>query len=146
MVLFSERYGYTKPSDVLIRETITEEIVNGICSCYDYLYDWLEENDLYNSFGETYAKMELYLWTHFLDRRRNDFYSYGGHAKVAINIIKDANLPWFKRLDAVEITLKWLLSCVESDTELKPLLRISQNSLIMNLSGITMLIELWAER
>ena len=37
MALFSERYGYTKPSDVLIRETITEEIVNGICSCYDYL-------------------------------------------------------------------------------------------------------------
>ena len=115
MALFSERYGYTKPSDVLIRETITEEIVNGICSCYDYLYEWLNIIDSYNSLGETYAEMELYLWTHFLDRRRNDFYSHGDHAVVATNIIKDAKLPWFKRLDAVEITLKWLLSCVESD-------------------------------
>ena len=124
MALFSERYGYTKPSDVLIRETITEEIVNGICSCYDYLYEWLNKIDSYNSLGETYAEMEMYLWTHFLDRRRNDFYSHGGHAVVATNIIKDAKHPWFKRLDAVEITLKWLLSCVESDRRIET---IAQN-------------------
>ena len=29
MVLFSERYGYTKPSEVLIRETITKVINAG---------------------------------------------------------------------------------------------------------------------
>ena len=33
MALFSERYGYTKPSEVLIREKITTEIENVICSC-----------------------------------------------------------------------------------------------------------------
>ena len=37
MVLFSERYGYTKPSDVIIRERITPEIQNAICNCYDDL-------------------------------------------------------------------------------------------------------------
>lgn len=37
MKLFSERYGYTKPSDVIIREKITPEIQNAICSCYDKL-------------------------------------------------------------------------------------------------------------
>jgi hypothetical protein len=35
MVLFSERYGYTHPSDVIVREQITPEIQNAICSCYD---------------------------------------------------------------------------------------------------------------
>jgi hypothetical protein len=30
MALFSERYGYTKPSDVIIRERITPEIQNAI--------------------------------------------------------------------------------------------------------------------
>ena len=115
MALFSERYGYTKPSEVLIRETITEEIVNGICSCYDYLYEWLNKIDSYNSLGETYADMEMYLWTHFLDRRRNDFYSHGGHAVLVTNIINDPEFPWFKRLDVVELSLKWLLSRVEND-------------------------------
>lgn len=38
MGLFSERYGYTKPSDVIIRERITPEIQNAICSCYDKLH------------------------------------------------------------------------------------------------------------
>ena len=39
MALFSERYGYTKASDVIIREKITPEIQNAICSCYDKLPD-----------------------------------------------------------------------------------------------------------
>lgn len=115
MSLFSERYGYTKPSDVLIRETITEEIVNSICSCYDYLYEWLNKIDTFNNFGETYGEMEMFLWMHFLNKRRNDFYSHRGHAAVATNIIMDSKLPWYKRLNAVELSLKWLLSEVKNN-------------------------------
>ena len=37
MALFSERYGYTKPSDVIIRERITPEIQNAILNCIDEL-------------------------------------------------------------------------------------------------------------
>ena len=37
MALFSERYGYKKISDVIIREKITPEIKNAICSCFDKL-------------------------------------------------------------------------------------------------------------
>jgi len=40
MKLFSERYNYTKASDVIIRETITPEIQNAICSLYDDLNDF----------------------------------------------------------------------------------------------------------
>lgn len=39
MALFSERYGYTKPVEVLIREKITEEVENALCTCYDVLED-----------------------------------------------------------------------------------------------------------
>lgn len=37
MKWFSERYGYTKPSDVIIREQITREIQNAMCSAFDVL-------------------------------------------------------------------------------------------------------------
>ena len=47
MKLFSERYGYTKPSDVIIREKITPEIQNAICSCYDKLKNRLNAIQAY---------------------------------------------------------------------------------------------------
>lgn len=34
---FSERNGYEKPSEVIIRERITPEIQNAICTYYDNL-------------------------------------------------------------------------------------------------------------
>ena len=40
MALFSERYGYVKVSDVIIRERITPEIQNAICTCFDKLEDY----------------------------------------------------------------------------------------------------------
>ncbi len=43
MALFSERYGYIKVSDVIIREKITPEIQNAICSCYDRLENAFHE-------------------------------------------------------------------------------------------------------
>lgn len=116
MAFFSERYGYTKPSDILIREQMTEEIVNGICSCYDLLRDMLCRFDSYGNYNEHYKDMELYFWTHFLNRRRKD---YNGYTEVSTSIIKDAKWPWFKRLDVVEITLKWLYCGVESDRRLE---------------------------
>ena len=47
MGLFSERYGYTKPSDVIIRERITPEIQNAICSCYDKLHKFFMNSGSY---------------------------------------------------------------------------------------------------
>ena len=59
MALFSERYGYTKPSDVIIRERITPEIQNAILTCYDDLQDILNQ---YNH-GNIYNEMDEYVWT-----------------------------------------------------------------------------------
>ena len=52
MALFSERYGYIKPSEVLIRECMPEEIVNAINSAYDILQNvlliWIDITRLMN--------------------------------------------------------------------------------------------------
>ena len=107
MALFYERYGYTKPSEVLIREKITTEIENVICSCYDVLYDALRKNYTYSE--EIYNDMELYLWTHFLNNRRNDFYgNYGGHMVVATSVIKSNDYEWFVKINMLEMSVQWL--------------------------------------
>jgi len=107
MALFSERYGYTKPSEVLIRGKITTEIENVICSCYDVLYDALRKNYTYSD--EIYNDMELYLWTHFLNNRRNDFYgNYGGHMVVATSVIKSDDYEWFIKINMLEMSVQWL--------------------------------------
>lgn len=107
MALFSERYGYTKPSDTLIREKMTEEIENALCSCYDRLGDYLRKNVSYNN--ETYKEMELFLWTNFLNERQNAFYSdYGGHRVVATCVLTEKKIAWFQKLNMVEISVKWL--------------------------------------
>lgn len=48
MALFSERYGYKNPKEVFIREHITREIENAICSAYNLLDRWLNEDDAYS--------------------------------------------------------------------------------------------------
>ena len=108
MPLFSERYGYIKPADVLIRENITDDIENAICSTYDLLEDMLRNLDSYNRSDQYYVDMEMFLWTKFLNQRRNDFYSYNGHKIVATQFVKDPNQPWNRKLDIVELSFKWL--------------------------------------
>ncbi len=61
MAKFSERYGYTRLSDVIIRENITEEIQNAICSCYDRLRDGLCSSIIGFNQTSLYNKLEKYL-------------------------------------------------------------------------------------
>lgn len=114
MALFSERYGYIKPSEVLIRECMPEEIVNAINSAYDILQNVLFNLDRYNPSNECYKDMELFMWTRFLNKRRNDFYHGFDHETVVTKIMSSADVPWYKKLDALELSVKWM-SSVEGD-------------------------------
>ena len=99
MKLFSERYGYTQPSDVIIRERITPEIQNAICSCYDnmrYSKNW-------------YTDLELYLWKYFLNNREDDFHKTIAPPVVATKFIEDSHNPWYKKLDLIEFTITYLI-------------------------------------
>ena len=65
MASFSERYGYTQTSDVIIREKITPEIQTAILNCYDRMKTTLPFIN--------YSSLEMYLWTNFLNKRDIDF-------------------------------------------------------------------------
>lgn len=109
MKLFSERYGYTKPSDIIIREEITPEIRNAICSCFDKLPERFQTLDLY--YGDNpYYDMEKYLWTYFLNQRENEFRHGNSYHIVATAFIEDENNPWYKKLDLLEVTINYLYS------------------------------------
>ena len=101
MKLFSERYGYTKPSDVIIRERITPEIQNAICSCYDMLEDY----HLYS-----YSNLELYIWKYFLNEREG----YFDEQTVATEFLEDDDKSWYKKLDLVEFSIRYLIKTEHS--------------------------------
>lgn len=104
MALFSERYGYTKASDVIIRERITPEIQNAICSCFDKL------EEIYRLAGFNGPNYELigleeYLWTHYFNERLSnfDFYEYR-----STDYIEDPSKQWFQKLDLIETCIKYM--------------------------------------
>lgn len=107
MRLFSERYGYIKPSEIIIRENITLEIQNAICSCYDRL-----QNDLFyakSSYNDDpYIDLEKYLWTFFLNNRAGEFQDGRSYHIVATAYMENNSVEWFRKLDLVEFTIKYL--------------------------------------
>ncbi|MBR4620660.1 MAG: hypothetical protein IKO46_06725 [Salinivirgaceae bacterium] len=114
MKLFSERYNYTKASDVIIREKITPEIQNAICSCYDRLRDKIFfRSGFYD--GQPYIDMDKYLWTFFLNLREGDFQDGRMYHIVATNFLEDKNNSWYRKLDIVEFTIKYLHKLGEDD-------------------------------
>ena len=106
MKLFSERYNYTKPSDVIIREQITPEIQNAICSCYDRLQELFNNSSTYNE--DPYFDMEKYLWTYFLNQREGNFQDGRMYHIVATGFLENERNSWYRKLDLVEFTIKYL--------------------------------------
>lgn len=95
MATFSERYGYTKPSNIIIRERITEEIQNAICNCLEQLNSDLRENHSgysYSFSSEPYALMEEYVWMYFLNKKQSDFLGYESR-KIVISLYLEEENP-----------------------------------------------------
>lgn len=106
MALFSERYGYKKVSDIIIREQITPEIESAICSCYDRLVTIFEQTGYISPYPQHY-KYDLYeyIWTYYFNKRLNDFkYS----ENLVSDYIEDSTVEWYEVLDVIEFTIKWL--------------------------------------
>ena len=105
--LFSERYGYTKPSDVIIREKITPEIQNAICSCYDQLPYVLFHTFKGNSMDackQEYRKLERYVWKYFFNQRENDYNRYD----EIITRYFEGRADWFLKLNLLEVSIEYL--------------------------------------
>lgn len=111
MALFSERYGYTKPSDVIIRERITPEIQNAILTCYDILKERL--NNIDRLF--IYYNLDEYIWTNFLNMRKSDWTIY---TDIISEYINNERNEWFNKLDLIEICIKYLYFRSTKDSQI----------------------------
>lgn len=109
---FSEKYGYETPSSVLIRERLTDDITNSICTGYDRLMQQMGRSH-WSTNG--YSELEEHLWCIFLNKRLNDFYTDRGHYLVATTYIEDKNNPWYKKLEVIERTLLFLKDHVDQN-------------------------------
>lgn len=110
MKWFSERYGYTKPSDVMIREQITKEIQNAICSAFDIL------PELFSNAGATYGEndyieVERFLWTQVLNERECNFSSGRNYHVASTMFIENQDKEWYEKLDLIEKVIDYLIKC-----------------------------------
>ena len=115
MALFSERYKYITPNEALIREAFPDTVANGICSCYDELKEQLERSD--RIYAGVYDAIEEYLWVFFLNKRKSDF-SLGRYKKtVATDYLLSDDNQWFKKLDLIESSIKFLYSMFSTNQD-----------------------------
>ena len=101
MPLFSERYGYIKPSDVIIRERITPEIQNAICSCFDRLEACILRSD--------FRTLEKNVWIYFLNQRAADFGEDSIYCtSVSTDYILAGDIEWYCKLDLLEFVIGYM--------------------------------------
>ena len=100
MSTFSERYGYVAPNNVIIKEDMPKEIINAFCSLWDYI------GSDYSNHTYQYIpceSLEMEVWRHFLNLRRNDFYR---KQVIIVSFLYDENQPWYKKLDLIEFIIQ----------------------------------------
>lgn len=114
---FSDRYGYTSPNNILKRESLDREAINGICTCYDYLESFLDkyDNDHFINRGESYTRMEEHLWCFFRNERRDDFWEYNGHMIVATAYLEDSTNNWYDKFNLIEFSIEYLRNARQQD-------------------------------
>lgn len=93
MASFSERYGYTTPSNIIIRERITEPIFNTILN-------WLEDCKTDTNFKYTYRTWEEYSWVEYFNRKKTDYQV--GYTNVYIPFFQSPDNMWYEKLNLLE--------------------------------------------
>ena len=108
MKWFSERYGYTKPSDVIIREQITREIQNAMCSAFDVLPELFDKAGA--RYGEyDYIDVERFLWTQVLNERESKFSEGRNYHIVSTWYIENSEKQWYEKLELIEKVIDYLI-------------------------------------
>lgn len=113
--LFSERNGYTHPSDVIITRKVTPEVENGMCTCVDILRGNIHVNSIWGIIGYNYDDLSKYIWLHYLHNRLAD-YDYRGHGYDDVIIALLRSRDWYDKLDVMEICISYLFAQAESQT------------------------------
>lgn len=97
---FSDRYGYTTPNKIFVRERLTPEIQDCICSCYDQLLLDFRNVDKYKIF----ENLQLQAWMHFLHKRRNEF-CCRQNKNIIVEYINSFNYEWYDKLNIIEFSI-----------------------------------------
>lgn len=111
MARFSERYGYTKASDVIIRERITPEIQNAICTCFDRLPRIVcSVRSCSEDAGRRwYICLEQYVWTQFLNERENNFNAnFYNPTIVSTDFIEEPFKNWYEKIDLLDFVIEYI--------------------------------------
>ena len=96
----------------ITKETINQEIINAIGSCYDLLCQGLynSQGEWYYAHGRAFLKVDIEreLWIHFVNRRLAEFEDDGRFHLVFDELLTRSGLPWNRILDLIEFVCKWI--------------------------------------
>ena len=108
MARFSERYGYVKPSDVIIRECITEPIQNSI-------YNWF--SILRNAYGDKYEALEKIVWIQFLNKKLDNFPYHDPleNTDIICKFVDNSKKDWFLKLYLIEFVYPYIKTFVNDE-------------------------------
>jgi len=125
--LFSHRHGLIKEPSIIARETVNQDVINAIGSCYDILCQGLysAQGEWYYANGHPFVQsdIERELWIHFVNRRLSEFEDNGRYHLVFDELLTRRNLPWNRILDLVEYVCKWISINVKDYPYLDKLLK-----------------------
>lgn len=94
---FSQRYGYTKPSNVIIRENLSGAILNAVLNAFIELYNKDGfSSDFHWEMNHDFAR---YFQNYRLDK-------ISEHILYYMNFISNEKEIWHKRIDAIE----WIIA------------------------------------
>lgn len=127
MLSFSDRYGYTHPSDALIIEQFPPEVANEVCTMFDRIaQSYTHSNTI------TFQEMEETVWCHYLHRRLNDFpCTMYEPLPVITDYLQDSSIAWYNKLNLLEFVLCTIEDYAGDyhDTKAEHLLKRMENTL-----------------
>lgn len=110
MARFSERYGYKKPSDIIIREEIPQPIINSIIN-------WL--NSIRDNMSGSFRSIEKYLWEYYFNRVIDDFEfnRYYKYQSIIFDTILSETNEWYEKIDLLEEVVFRLKDILPNNSE-----------------------------
>lgn len=104
MAFFSERNGFIDVSKTFIKNEVPEAVANAMCSSFEEVCNILNKYGKYDSVkGSPSKRFELYICTHFLNKRKSQLSSY----KASIeSFVVSTTSEWYKKLDFIEFVLE----------------------------------------
>lgn len=99
MGLFSERYGYVKPSEAIIVDRMPQEVQNAIFNCLKFLYRQINVDLI---------KIQKDVCAHFLNKKIDRF-NNNPYLDVILPYLEDPDIEWYKKLDLIEFFINSLI-------------------------------------